>query len=249
MLLVTTTTVEGSGLLDELVAAYHASQDRFRLSTTAVGSGAALELGRRGEPDILLTHDPVGEERFMAEGHGRDQGLVMQNEFVLVGPPADSADVDGFTELGDALDRIRAAGAPFVSRGDDSGTHARELQLWERSGAVPAPESAGDWYILSGSGMAETLRLADQRGAYTLTDGGTFRHLRDALGLAVMSEGEPPEQNRYRYTIPANPRNVAGAIDFRDWLLGPGQTLIGRYGVERFGEPLFEPAGSPSPGD
>ena len=136
-LLVTTTTVESSGLLDELVTADHAAQDAYRLSVTAVGSGAALELGRRGDADLLVTHDPIGEAAFMEEGHGAAQGPLMENEFIVVGPPADPAGVRGMTDLAAALDRIAGAGAPFVSRGDESGTHRRERQLWSRAARAP----------------------------------------------------------------------------------------------------------------
>ena len=241
ILLVTTTSVEASGLLDELVDAYHASQDRFRLSTTAVGSGAALELGRRGDADLLITHDPAAEDEFMAAGYGREQGPVMMNEFVIVGPPADPAGIRGSSDLGAAMARIAASGAPFVSRGDDSGTHSRELHLRAHTGGLAAspPDST---YVEAGSGMGETLRMADQLRAYTLTDLGTFRHLRSTLDLERLAEGEPPEMNPYRYTVPREPLNLEGALDFRDWLVGPGQAVIESFGIERFGEPLFAPA-------
>lgn len=249
LLLVTTTTVEGSGLLEALASAYNASQDRYRLATTAVGSGAALEIGRRGDADILLTHDPAGEARFMAEGHGEKQGRVMLNEYVVAGPPDDPAGVAGMTDLAMALDRIDRAGAPFVSRGDDSGAHRRELELRERaaagaSGGNPAaaePATRGPGYIEAGSGMAEALRLAYQRGAYILTDSGTLRHLSAALGLEPLARGEPPEPNPYQYTLPARAGNSEGARDFVRWLLGPGQNVIADHGVARFGEPLFQP--------
>jgi tungstate transport system substrate-binding protein len=241
VVLVTTTTVEGSGLLEELVSAYAASQDRYRLSTAAVGSGAALEIGRRGDADILLTHDSAGESRFMAEGHGRDQGLVMRNEFVIAGPPEDPAGVRGVLDLADAIGRIAAGRAPFVSRADDSGTHRRELQLWDRAGLDPAADRP-EWYVEAGSGMDETLRIADERGAYVLTDRSTFRHLGDRLRLEPLARGDPPEANPYRYTIPTSPRNLEGALDFRDWLVGVGQEVIAGYGAARFGDPLFTPA-------
>lgn len=241
VLLVTTTTVESSGLLDELVEAYHASQDRYRLSVTAVGSGAALEIGRRGDADLLLTHDPEGEARFMAEGHGVQQGPVMSNQFVIAGPPEDPAGVRGVTDLSDALARVAAAGQRFVSRGDESGTHRKERELWRRAGlAVPGPDTA--WYLESGSGMGETLRVADARQAYVLTDRGTFRHLSVGLGLEVLAAGRPPEMNPYQYTLPAQPLNPTGARDLLEWLTGPGQSVIAGYGVARFGEPLFTPA-------
>lgn len=245
VLLVTTTTVEASGLLEELVSAYHASQDRYRLSVTAVGSGAALELGRRGDADLLVTHDPIGEAEFMAEGHGAAQGPLMQNEFVVVGPSEDPAGVRARTDLAAALDRIAETGAPFVSRGDESGTHRRERQLWARVGRAPW-EGRPSWYIESGSGMDETLRIADQREAYALSGRSTLINLRDRLGLQALARGNPPEVNAYRWTLPVEPRNPDGARDLQRWLVGPGQDVIARYGVEAFGEPLFAPT-APTP--
>lgn len=242
VVLVTTTTVEGSGLLDALVGAYHASQDRYHLATTAVGSGAALEIGRRGDADLLITHDPVGEARFMAAGHGAEQGPVMRNEYVIVGPPGDPAGIRGERDLAAALARIEDAGAPFISRGDDSGTHRMELELRERAGRSPSdpPES----YVETGAGMAEMLRIADEREGYALTDTGTYRHLSDRLQLEPLAEGDPPEINLYRYTLPSRAPRPEGARHFLEWLLGPGQSAIGDYGQARLGESLFSPAAS-----
>lgn len=237
--LITTTTVEGSGLLDTLVSAYHTAQGRYRLAPTAVGSGAALTLGRRGDADLLLTHDPVGESLFVADGHGRGQGPVMLGEFVVVGPSSDPAGVRGVSDLAQAMARIAAAGAPFVSRGDDSGTHRREEELWARSGGGTRTRA----YVLSGSGMEETLRIADQRRAYALTDLGTFRYLAHGLTLEVLARGQPPEPNRYSFTVPIRQSHPEGARDFLDWLLGPGQAVIASWDTVRFGTPLFEPAG------
>lgn len=240
-LLVTTTTVEDSGLLDALVEAYHAAQDRFHLSTTAVGSGAALEIGRRGDADFLLTHDSLGEAAFMAERAGLEAGPVMRNEFVLAGPSVDPAGIRGETDLAAALRRIDASGSVFVSRGDGSGTHTRELQLWQRAGKpVAVDRPAG--YLEAGSGMGDALRLADQREAYVLTDAATLKNLQEGLRLEPLATGEPPEENPYTYIVPVAPRNMEGALDFRDWLLGPGQQVIASYGAERFGAPLFTPA-------
>lgn len=241
VLLVTTTTVEGSGLLDALAGAYNASQDRYRLLTTALGSGAALEMGRRGDADVLITHDPAGEARFMAEGHGAEQERLMVNEYVLAGPPSDPAGVKGLTDLVMAMERIARAGAPFVSRSDESGTHRKELELWNRTGE-PVHPTRDPWYMEAGSGMAEALRLADQRSAYILTDSGTLRHLAEDLDLEPLARGVPPEVNPYQYTLPSRPMNEEGARHFLEWLRGPGQAVIGGHGTARFGEPLFRPA-------
>lgn len=244
VLLITTTTVEASGLLEELVGAYHASQDRYRLSVTAVGSGAALALGRRGDADLLVTHDPEGEAAFMSEGHGAAQGPLMRNEFVVVGPPEDPAGARGLTRLQDALARVAATGSPFVSRGDESGTHRRERRLWARTGLAPW-EVRPDWYIESGSGMDETLRIADQRDAYVLSGRSTYVNLRDGLRLEELARGNPPEVNAYQWTLRAAPSHPDGARHLRNWLLGPGQEVIARYGVDKLGEALFTPTGIP----
>lgn len=252
LLLVTTTTVEASGLLEELVTAYHAAQNRYRLSVTAVGSGAALELGRRGDADLLITHDPIGEAAFMDAGHGVEQGPFMRNEFIVVGPPEDPAGIRGATELAAALDRIAAAEARFVSRGDDSGTHRRERQLWARVGRTPW-ETRPRWYIESGSGMDETLRIADQRNAYALSGRSTYLNLRDGLRLEGLARGNPPEVNAYQWTLPAEPLHPDGARHLRDWLRGPGQDVVAGYGLDAFGEALFIPTATaldtlPGPG-
>lgn len=252
LLLVTTTTVEASGLLEELVTAYHAAQNRYRLSVTAVGSGAALELGRRGDADLLITHDPIGEAAFMDAGHGAEQGPFMRNEFIVVGPPEDPAGIRGATELAAALDRIAEAGARFVSRGDDSGTHRRERQLWARVGRTPW-ETRPRWYIESGSGMDETLRIADQRNAYALSGRSTYLNLRAGLRLEGLARGNPPEVNAYQWTLPTEPLHPEGARHLRDWLLGAGQDVVAGYGLDAFGEALFIPTATaldtlPGPG-
>ncbi|HUG38945.1 MAG TPA: substrate-binding domain-containing protein [Longimicrobiales bacterium] len=240
VLLVTTTSVEASGLLDALLEAYHAAQDRYRLAPTAVGSGAALRMGRGGDADLLLTHDPEGERRFAAEGHAAEQGPIMMNQFQVVGPAADPAriaDADGPVE---AFRRIAAAGATFLSRGDDSGTHTRERALWRAAGLAPWDGRPG-WYVEAGTGMAETLQMASQLGSYALTDRGTFLHLQASLRLRALVERGPDLENHYTYTLPRRPSNPEGARDLLRWLRGPGQIVIARYGVRRFGEPLFVP--------
>ena len=247
VLLVTTTSVEASGLLDALLEAYHASQDRYRLAPTAVGSGAALEMGRRGDADLLLTHDPGGEARFIADGHAAAHGPLMMNRFLIAGPPADPAGVARATDPVEALRRIAHTGAPFVSRGDDSGTHAREIDLWREAGRAPRASRPG-WYVEAGTGMGETLQMASQLGAYTLADRGTFLHLGRTLRLEPLLEGAAGLENRYTWLLPREPVNPDGARHLLAWLRGPAQAVIADYGTAAFGEPLFVPTAADTAG-
>lgn len=241
VLLVTTHSVEDSGLLEALTAAFHRDHPDLRLTTTAVGSGAALAMGRRGDGDLLLTHDPDGEARFMAEGHGQEQGPIMEGAFLIVGPPSDPAGVAGSMDAVGAFRAIAAAGARFLSRGDDSGTHAKERTLWRRAGLEPWTDRPG-WYIESGLGMAETLQTGTQLGAYLLSDEATFRQLEPVVRLVAVVESDPLLSNPYAYTVPTRQRNPDGARALADWLTGPGQAVIAEFGVDRFGAPLFVPA-------
>jgi tungstate transport system substrate-binding protein len=241
LLLVTTHSVEDSGLLEALAQGFHAARPDIRLMVTAVGSGAALQLGRRGDADVLLTHDPEGERRLLEEGYASDQGAVMANRYLIVGPTADPVGLAGGTDAAAAFRAVAAGGARFLSRGDDSGTHRKERELWRAAGVSPWAERPA-WYVEAGLGMAETLHTGAQMEAYLLTDEATFRHLQDRLALEPMVRSDPRLLNPYAYTVPARPRNPEAAAAFVAWLMGPGQRIIGRYGVERFGEPLFRPA-------
>jgi tungstate transport system substrate-binding protein len=240
VLLITTHSVEDSGLLEELTAAFHVDHPEIRVMTTAVGSGAALELGRRGDGDLLLTHDPVGERRFMDQGHGTEQGPVMENTYLLVGPADDPAGIAGLTDICAALARLAGSQARFLSRGDDSGTHRRERSLWESAGLTPW-SGRRPWYVEAGLGMAETLQAGDQLNAYLLTDDGTYRHLKRRLGLIVIVDADPQLLNPYVYTLPRRQRNPDGARVVADWLVGPGQAVIATHGTDRFGSALFRP--------
>ena len=231
--------MEDSGLLDRLVRAYHAAQNQFRVLPTARGSGAALALGRRGDADLLLTHDPPAESAFVAAGHADRRAPVMESEFVLAGPGDDPAGIRGARDFPQALARIARSRAPFISRGDDSGTHHRELALWHEAG-IPPPERQ-DWYRQAGAGMAETLRIAAQRDAYVLTDLPTLVQLRRNVPLEILASGDPPVRNPYSYMVPASSGNPEGARHFAKWLIGPGQRVIATHGGDRPGARLFEP--------
>jgi len=241
IILATTTSIADTGLIDALAPMF-LEVSGITLKPVAVGSGAALELGRRGEADVLLVHSPAAEEEFMAGGHGETRRPVMFNDFVIAGPEGDPAKVADAATAVDAMRAIAAAGAPFVSRGDDSGTNALEEQLWKAAGIEPA----GSWYTESGSGMADTLRIASERQAYTVTDRGTLLSLGDAVALSLLHEGDPMLRNVYHVitVVQANGPGVdtLGAAAFRDFLLAPEtQAFIGEFGVDRFGEPLFTP--------
>ena len=240
VILATTTSTQDSGLLDVLVPAFERESGRH-VKPVAVGSGEAIELGNRGEADVLLVHSPDAEEEFMATGKGGERLLVMHNDFVIVGPPDDPAGIRG-TSSPAALERVAQEEAPFMSRGDDSGTHALELELWDEAGVKPA----GSWYQETGQGMGATLRIADQKRAYTVTDRGTYLSTEDSTDLDVLVSGEPRLLNIYHVIDvdpSAGPRvNAAGGRDFADWMVSPpAQGMIGQFGRKEFGRPLFVP--------
>ena len=245
LILATTTSTQDSGLLDELVPAFTADTG-WAVKTLAVGSGQAIELGRRGEADVLLVHSPDAEESFMAEGSAGRRLLVMHNDFVLVGPDSDPAGVRGAGTT-DAMKRIASSGAVFVSRGDDSGTNAREEQLWAQAGVEPG----GPWYQETGQGMGATLRVAAEKGGYTLSDRATYLSQPD--GLTVLVEGDPGLLNVYHViemTTRAGERvQPDGAKAFADWITSPPvQQRIGEFGRAEYGQPLFVgDAGKPEP--
>lgn len=238
LILASTTSTEDSGLFEELLPAFEAAHPGHRVRVIAVGTGEALEIGRRGDADVLLVHAPAAESAFVAEGYGTERRDVMYNDFVIVGPPSDPAGVGGLTVAADALRRIAEAGAAFVSRGDDSGTHRMERALWTAAGVEPA----APWYLDAGQGMGEVLRIASERQSYTLTDRATYLFMQQTLELHVLVEGDQTLFNQYGVIPVAGARNAEGAAAFVEWITGAqAQSLIARYGLERFGRPLFTP--------
>lgn len=236
LVLATTTSVEDSGLLDTLLPAFEAAHSDVDVRAVAVGSGQALALGRRGDADVLIVHSPADEMAFMDAGHGARRETIMQNDFVIVGPPADPAGVRGRADAGAALRAIAAHDEPWVSRGDSSGTHRAELAL-RRAANTPLR------VIEAGQGMAETLVLASERSAYTLTDRSTYLTTRDALQLDILVAGDPQLRNVYSVVTVRGAANSADAAAFADWLLSVGaQQLIASFGRDRFGSGLFTPA-------
>lgn len=240
VVLATTTSLQDSGLLDVLVKDFQ-ERTGYRIKATAVGTGAALAIGAKGDADIVVVHAPKAEHEFMDGGNGERRHLFMHNDFVLVGPPGDPAGIRGM-KVFDSLRRIAASGSPFISRGDRSGTHLLEIELWQKSGLAPR----GPWYVEAATGMGQTLTIASEKRAYTLTDRGTYLSRRAQLELAIHVEKDPPLINLY-HVITVSPKrfrglNVEGANAFADHLLSAQtQELIGKFGVDRFGEPLFFP--------
>jgi len=249
VILATTTSTQDSGLLDALLPRFE-KESGYQVKTIAVGSGQAMAMGRRGEADVLLVHSPADEVKLVEEGHGVNRRLVMHNDFVLVGPPADPAKIRGAPSSAEAARRISAAGALFLSRGDSSGTHAKEKAIWKAAGIAADGQR---WYQQTGLGMGETLNVASEKGAYTLADRGTLlaRGKARQLDLEILVEGEPALLNVYHVIEVSQARwprvNGAGAKAFADFIVSPTvQELIGRFGVEKLGAPLFTPdAGKP----
>jgi tungstate transport system substrate-binding protein len=242
VILSTTTSTQDSGLLDLLVPVFE-RQSGYSVKTVPVGTGQALALAARGEADVTLVHAPAIEKTYVADGRLVNRRLVMYNDYLLVGPTADPAKVKGVSNAADAMKAIAAARARFVSRGDNSGTHALEKALWKLAGLEPR----GGWYVEAGQGMGATLGIANDRNAYTLTDRGTYLAFVRRVTLPILVEGDASLLNVYAVLeVPAasGPRvNVAGGRAFADFLVSPAaQQIIRTFGVDRFGQPLFVPA-------
>jgi len=243
LILATTTSTQDSGLLDVLVPLFE-QQTGYQVKTVSVGTGAALALGARGEADVVLVHAPDSEKQWMSQGNGTERRLVMHNDFVLVGPPDDPAKLGGSSAT-EAFEQIASSKAPFVSRGDNSGTQQAELGLWKQVGIEPQGQS---WYIESGTGMGQTLTLADQNRAYTLSDRATWLAFTGKIDLPIVVEGERRLFNVY-HVMPVNPAhfpsitiNTAGAQAFADFLVAAEtQQIIGSFGTQRYGQQLFVP--------
>jgi len=243
VILATTTSTQDTGLLDVLVPIYEEQTD-YNLKVIAVGSGQALAMGERGDADALLVHAPSSEIDLVNKGVAINRQLVMHNDFIIVGPTSDPAGVKGMTSAAaDALTAIYNKGATFVSRGDDSGTHKAEKALWMKAGLDPAGKS---WYEQTGQGMAATLQVANQKGAYTLADRGTYLSQQENLELIVLVEGDPALFNVY-HVMQADPEkfdlvNGPGGIAFVEFMISDAtQAIIRDFGVDKFGQPLFIP--------
>lgn len=245
LILATTTSLNDSGLLDELVRVFE-EEEGVAVKIIAVGTGAALRMGVEGNADVLLTHAPAAEMELLDAGDVVSRTLVAYNDFVIVGPREDPASVAGATDASAALRRIAETGSRFASRGDDSGTHKKELALWADVGLNPTHEEQ-EWYEETGQGMSPTLTIANQRGAYTLTDRGTFLALsKDVPDLVPLVAGDARLLNFYSVMEVNGDKgriNTLAAAAFKEFLLRDDiQAMIGAYLREEYGRPLFIPA-------
>jgi len=249
VILSTTTSTQDSGLLDVLVPLFE-KHTGMTVKTISVGTGQALALAARGEADVALVHAPSVERKYVEEGKMRNRRLVMYNDFVIIGPEDDPAKIKGVPKAVDALKRIAETRSRFVSRGDKSGTHVLELGLWKQAGVEPR----GAWYIESGQGMGQTLGIANDRRAYTVTDRGTWLAFQKRISLPILVEKDKPLLNIYSVMEinPANgPRvNVAGGKAFADFMVAPQtQAVIKVFGIDKYGQPLFVPVAGKTDGD
>ncbi len=238
-----TTSTQNSGLFDYILPHFQ-QKTGIRVDVIAVGTGQALAIGKKGDADVILVHDHESEAKFVAEGYGVNWHKVMYNDFVILGPTADPACIKGLGKSGRAFSQIAKNGAVFVSRGDNSGTHKAEMRVWKNAGISPRNEK---WYMETGQGMTNTIRIAGEKGGYTLSDRGSWLAAKDKkdLGLAIYVEGDPALFNPYG-VIAVNPAKhphvrYKEAVTFINWLISPdGQALIGSY-TDKSGHQLFIP--------
>jgi tungstate transport system substrate-binding protein len=246
LILATTTSTENSGLLAAILPDFE-EQFNTSVDVIAVGTGQAIALGEDGNADVLLVHARAKEDAFMEAGHGSRREDVMYNDFIIVGPADDPAGIQGMASAAEAFAALAAAETPFVSRGDDSGTHTKEKAIWAEAGIEPE----GDWYIAAGQGMGAVLTMADEQQAYTLSDRATYlARTLEGIDLEILVEGDPVLFNPYG-VIAVNPDKgehikADQANNFIDWLVSvPTQELISEFGLADFGSPLFTPDSAP----
>ena len=242
VILATTTSTQDSGLLDVLIPMFE-KQTGYFVKTIAVGSGQAMAMGQKGEADVLLVHSPAAEKKFVTEAYGVNRRLVMHNDYIILGPTSDPAKIKGMKATAEAFKKIASASALFLSRGDNSGTHSKEREVWKATGINPEGQK---WYQQTGLGMGQTLNVANEKDGYTLADRGTYLSLKKNLKLDILVEGDAILLNIY-HVIEVNPAkwpkvNVAGGKAFADFMVAKEtQDTIKTYGVEKFGSPLFFP--------
>ena len=247
LIIASTTSIQNSGLFDVLIPAYeNSTKYNVKVEVIAVGTGRAIRIAKKGEADLLFVHDQFREEKFVAEGYGVNRRMVMHNEFVIVGPDNDPAGIKGLKIASEAFAEIAETGSPFVSRGDDSGTNIKELDLWDDAGINPKGKG---WYFEAGAKMGDTLLMADQKKAYTLSDMGTFLNYKQKIDLKILFQSDPMLKNQYS-VIAISPDRFPNvkyreAMDFIAFMTSPeGQLLIANY--KKHGINLFYPDATPS---
>lgn len=238
VILATTTSTVDSGLLDVLVPLFE-QKTGYEVKTIAVGTGQALAMGEKGDADVLLVHSPAAELALVEKGFAVDRSYVMYNDYVILGPQTDPANIRGYSSAAEALASIAQVGATFVSRGDDSGTHKKEREMWQ---VLPQ----GIWYVEAGVGMSATLALAEDKQGYALSDRGTYLAYKKNLTLEVLVEGDEPLINPYHVMRVSQEKfkyvNAKGAAKFIEFMLSDEvQGIIRTFGVTKYGEPLFIP--------
>ena len=242
IILATTTSTQDSGLLDVLIPVFEKKTGYF-VKTIAVGSGQAMAMGQKGEADVLLVHSPAAEEKFIADGFGINRKLIMHNDYIIVGPGDDPAKIKGMKSAPESFKKVASTAALFLSRGDNSGTNAKEKEVWKAAGINPEGKK---WYQQTGLGMGQTLNVANEKNGYTLADRGTYLSLKKNLKLDILMEGDAILLNIY-HVIEVNPTkwpkvNAAGAKAFSDFMVAKAtQDIIKTYGVDKFGSALFFP--------
>jgi tungstate transport system substrate-binding protein len=242
IVLASTTSTQDSGLFDVLIPAFESANPEYAVKVVAVGTGEALKLGETKDADVLLVHAKADEEKLVANGFGVERRDVMYNDFILVGPEADPAGVKNAADIAAAMAAVAEGKAPFISRGDDSGTHKKELKIWATAKIDTPTPDADDWYESAGQGMGDTLKIASEKAGYTLADRATYLSMKDALDLVIVREGDEDLLNQYGVIVVTEARNQAGGQAFFDWVLSAeGQEVIKGYGVEEYGQPLFIP--------
>ncbi|KAF0207363.1 MAG: extracellular solute-binding protein [Actinomycetota bacterium] len=243
VVLASTTSTQDSGLFDVLIPAFEKANPEYTVEVIAVGSGEALKMGENKDADVLLVHSPAAEKTFMEAGFGIERRDVMYNDYVLVGPAADPAGVKAAKDLKGVMKALSGGKAPFMTRDDKSGTHSKELKLWKDASISPTgTANAKDWYLATGQGMGETLKIANEKQGYTISDRATFLTSKGALDLVILREGDKGLLNQYGVITVKDAARPEGAAAFMEWITSAeGQKVVGEYGVEKFGQALFTP--------
>ncbi len=246
IILATTTSTQDSGLLDELLPLF-TEETGYEVKVIAVGSGEAMKMGENGEADVLLVHSPAAEKAFIEAGHGPERFDVMYNDFVILGPNEDPAGINGVAanNAQDAFKKLfQEKTSKFISRADKSGTNSKELSIWDKLGLTPS--GTGDWYVEAGKGMGDVITMTNEMLGYTLSDRATWLNMAEGTDLRIVTEGDKDLFNQYGVIVVDPGKNdkinAEGALAFQTWILSETtQSIIGKYGEEKYGQPLFTP--------